>query len=98
MFGALSSSAGAGLVDRQSFDAVANLIAVVRNPGKAQELLEELLVASADAKKELDQLQVERSALAGLHRDACCGVERHDDFRGNRTEVGSHELLWTQMG
>jgi hypothetical protein len=63
MFGGGGSSSAPPLIDRANFDAVASLIAIVRNPSEAQERLEELLAASADAKQQLDVLQQERTAL-----------------------------------
>jgi hypothetical protein len=63
MFGGGGSSSAPPLIDRANFDAVASLIAIVRNPSEAQERLEELLAASADAKQQLDVLHQERTAL-----------------------------------
>jgi hypothetical protein len=63
MFGAAGSAGAPPLLDRANFDALINLISIVRNPGEAQERLEELLQASASAKQELDQLQAQRTAL-----------------------------------
>jgi hypothetical protein len=63
MFGGGGSSTAPPLIDRANFDAVANLISIVRNPGEAQEQLERLLQASADAKQQQDQLHAQRSAL-----------------------------------
>ena len=63
MFGGSGSSSPPPLLDRANFDALINLISIVRNPGEAQERLEELLQASASAKQELDALQAQRTAL-----------------------------------
>jgi len=63
MFGGSGSSSPPPLIDRANFDAVASLIAIVRSPGEAQQRLEELLAASADAKQQQDQLHAQRTAL-----------------------------------
>jgi hypothetical protein len=56
------------LVDRLSFDAVTDLLRVVRDPGGAEKRLTELLQASHDAKQQIDELHAQRAALADAQR------------------------------